>query len=229
MPVTIGDLLTQLVQDRDAALTIADDTERQKKAADVLRDSMFIVHKILGPDLLAAACGQVDETDRAALLQAVAQRSAIFGCVFGTTHGDAASPWRVAEEAIAVARGDAPLLFARIDRHKVNHRIIHAKFEALKWDAYLKGRGMRAGERQELIVQAFGGGTSWETIRRAWRRDVQTALESTQITYLMTLALLEGKRGDPRWEQMGNPDWEGALKHDGKHYLRVLAENYGNR
>ena len=226
MTVTVGDLLVKVVQDRDDALATVDSTERQQKALVAMQEAMFAMHKLLGKDLLVAALGTVDETDRGQVLQTAARRIHALSAVFGDIRDDAASLGKVVEEAVSIANGDAPLMFARLDQRKVNDRIIRAKFEALKWEAYLRGRGISAGESQAMVSKAFGAG--WETIRRAWRRDIGAALDKAHIDYLTAVARVEGQRGIKRWE-MSDDDWLGALQVDGQRCIQIIKENNGNR
>lgn len=226
MTITIGNLLADLVLHRDGALATDDPIERQQKALDVMQEAMFVMNKLLGEDLLTAALGVIDGTDRRLVLETAARRLHALSGVFGKLPMDAAGPFAVVQEAMSVARGDAPLMFARLSGQKVNNRVIRAKFEALQWEAYLKGRGMSANERQDLISNAFG--SVWETIRRSWRRDISAALEKTTIAYLLGLAEMEGRRGSPRWE-MPDEDWRAALQRDGARCKKAVAENNGNR
>lgn len=226
MTTTIGDLLVDLIQHRDDALAAVDPIDGQQLALDVVQEAMFIMHKLLGKDLLAMAIGTIDETDRRLVLETAARRLHALSGIFGKMPVDAAGPFSIVQEAISVSRGDAPLMFARLPGQKVNNRIIRAKFEALQWEAYLKGRGMRAGECQQRIAMAFGSG--WETIRRSWRRDVHASLDEAQIKYLIGVAELEGRRGVPRWE-MPDDDWEEALRRDGERCKKAVSENNGNR
>lgn len=225
MTVTVGDLLVKIVRDRDDAIRTVDPTERQRKALVALQEAMFAMHKLLGNELLVAALGTVDASDRAQVLETAARRIHMLSAVFGDLPEDAASPVNVVEEAVSIAKGDAPLMFARLDGRKVNDRIIRAKFEALKWEAYLKGFGIRAGERHERIALAFGA--DWETIRRAWRRDVASTLEPAQVRYLLAVAEVEGRGRVPRWE-MKDDDWASALTIDGARCVQAIRENNGN-
>lgn len=229
MTATIATLIAGIIQDREIALSTESAADRQDLAIHVVEAAMFMVHKLLGEDLLRAAMGTVDESDRAAVLFATARRLIAMSAVFGTMDDDAAAPFKVAEEAVAVANGDAPVMFARLERRKVNDRINRAKCEALLWDAYLKGKGMKPAERRAKIATAFGHAHGWETIRRGWRRDVANTYKKSTLTYLLLQAEAEGRRGDPRWRLRGDHDWETALNRDGRKFLDIQRENNGNR
>ncbi|GAA3714304.1 hypothetical protein GCM10022268_23850 [Sphingomonas cynarae] len=227
MTTTIGDLLANVILHRDAALATEDQGERQQLALDVVQEALMAMHKLLGKDLLTAALGDVDETDRIALLETAARRLHVLSSVFGMMPVDAAGPFAIAEEAWAVAHGDAPLMFARITGQKVKHRVLKAKLEALAWDAYLEGLGLAPGDRHARIGKAFG--TDWSTIEKWRQRDVWAAMSAVNIKYVIDLARSEGWRKVPRWKLLGNTDWEAALISDGRRYLEILAHNKGNR
>lgn len=227
MTTTIGDLLANVVIHRDAALAAEDQGERQRLALDVMQEALFAMHKLLGEDLLKAALGIVDEMDRIALLETAARRLHVLSSIFGMMPVDAAGPFAIAEEAWAIAHGDAPLMFARITGQKVKHRVLKAKLEALAWDAYLEGLGLVPGDRHARIAKAFGA--DWSTIEKWKQRDVWAAMNAVNIKYVINLARSEGRRGVPRWKMQGNTDWEAALISDGRRYLEALAYNKGNR
>lgn len=226
MTTTIGDLLVRIVKERDEALAAETAAERQQLALGVLETAMFTLHKLLGTDLLTAMLGDLEGADRGVILETAARRIFYLSTIFGKMPLDAAAPFKVVEEAMAIARGDAPLMFARLDGQKVNHRIGQAKFGALKWDAYLRGRGLPPGKRHALIAEAYGA--PWDTIRRAWKRDVVGLLSQESIAYLLQSAEVEGRLGVPRWEMLGSDDWEATMAADGRRYQFIVRENNGN-
>lgn len=223
---TIPELLARIVRERDAALSAASTLERRERALNTLEVAMFTIHKLLGPDLLAATVLDVDSADRGAILHEAARRLFALCAVFGEMPPDPAAPIRIVEEALAVSRGDAPLLFARLDQQKVNHRINRAKFDALRWDAYLDGKGLKPGERHATIAEAYG--TSWETIRRSWRRDVLGRNPDPTDQYLLNRARADGVAGMGQWGGLGDTEWRRALFADGDRYRAILRENNGN-
>lgn len=222
----VADLLAKVLQGRKDALALEDDLERHLKAIHVLHDAMFLVNKLLGDDLLLAVLGTVDNDDREDVLETVALRVHTLSGVFHGLPEDAATLYRVAEEAVSVARGDAPLLFAKGEGPKVNLRIARAKREALIWNAYLKGRGLKAGDRQERIAEAFG--RPWRSISAGWRRDIVAALGASHYDFHIKIAEGEGRRGEPRWEMRESQNWEEALAKDGQRFLDAVRENTGN-
>lgn len=226
MTITVGDLLANVMQHREAALATEDQAARQRKALAVIEEAMFVMHKLLGVDLLASALGTVDETDRVSVLRTAAQRLHAMSGLFGKMPLDAASPFKVVEEAVSISRGDAPLMFARIDRQKVKHRVLMAKAGALRWDAYLDGLGLAVADRHARIAKAYG--TDWLNIEK-WKQRELKALDCQTTKYLISVARNEGRQGEPRWESLGDTDWQSALERDGQQYLTILAENKGNR
>lgn len=228
MPKII-ELLGELMVRRDAALSESQPEKKREAAAAVIQDGMFILRQILGDEIVAEALGAVDDKDRQDILWNAGFRINMLSSFLVSMPIDAASPFKVAEEALSVCKGDAPLMFAKLGARKKNHRINMAKFEAFLWDAYLKGLGVRAGVRQDRIARAFGHMEGWETIRRGWRRDVAGLYPARTEAYLLLQAENEGRRGLPRWKLSEGVEWEEALVADGQHFLRVQKENVGNR
>lgn len=222
------DELKQLILSKADALAEEDPQRRIFKARDVLVGVLGLCAEFLGPELLATAYGKVDPSaEREELLHLLATRLHITSTLFWSLPNDSISLSAVTSEALAVARGDAPLLFARLEGRKVNYRVLRAKFEALKWDKFLDGMGLGPPDRHARIASAFG--QEWETIRRRWKKDVIAGLTKVDVPYFLQSAKLEGKTGF-RPSSLINPGetWETALARSGRAFLQAQTDNAGN-
>ncbi|WP_342658250.1 hypothetical protein NPJ82_02595 [Sphingomonas sp. NY01] len=241
MRTTLGDLLADISVEKERILSLDGGEEQQVAAADLLRKSMFFIHKLLGVEVLQAALGSVDENDPEAVLKVAAARISIFAGLFYQIPEDAASPMKVVEEAAAISNGDAPQMFAKFSDTKVKDRVIRAKFRAHVWAAYLKASGMPAMQAERRVEDAFG--YPWETIRKGWTRDVGAALDEVYRSFALNLAKVTGAAGRPNWEQAEIAhqrtidthatndmlDWEIALRLDGQRFIRALNANAKRR
>ena len=230
---TLAETLLELAKQRQAAASASDDHERSEKAQDLLVGLIYFAQAFMGDELLAAAYGEVDADNRETVLRTIAQRTMVASMLFAKLPDDAASLERVAEEAMAVARGDAPSLFSRLPAaRKRSYRVTRSKFEALTWDAYLEGLNVTASTRHGAIAVAFGH--DWDTVSR-WIKPARSLLGEDYVDYHLELARMQGRRGKPYNMNRSyldtrspHPDpWQEALQRDGRRFLLVQRENLG--
>lgn len=232
---TVRDRFADILLARAAVLESDDEEFREVRAGDALLNAMFLVHKLLGVEVLQAALGTVDEDDPVAVLKTAASRISVLSAVFYKLPRDAASPFAVAEEAMAVARGDVPHIFAQIksgSKPRVKDREHRLKMQAFVWDAYLKARGMKAIDRAWTIGQAYN--SDWSNIKTSWKRDVGS-ISPELFTFSVGLGARAGRENTAHWEladvagaRARDPettrtmeDWEIALKLDVRRLQRA--------
>ncbi|MDR6788723.1 hypothetical protein J2Y58_002088 [Sphingomonas sp. BE138] len=223
---TLADVLAEIANDRQQFLAVEDEERRHIMAADALTKAMFFVYKLLGNDMLSAAIGTVDEDDPVSVLKVASARLLIYASLFKDLPEDKASPIRIIEEAMAIANGDTPVTFAKLEMvPTTKHREHRLKLRAISWDAYLRGRGMSSVDRAWTIGKAFNA--DWSTINTSWRRDIRP-LGEHRIEFSIAIAERAGRNGVANWETVeiayarirdpasteGLEDWELALKLD---------------
>ncbi len=171
-----------------------------------------------GDEILREAYGPV-ETDRKSALQAFALRADLASFAFGELDCGVGSLNEAAAEARAVSQGDKPKVFEKLGRRRAIV-LLRAKFEALRWDAWLNGLGVGTDERHIAIGEAFGA--AWDTISR-WREDVEAAWGRE------ALEQIEIDRGDAvkglrMWSMRPGEAWRQSLRRAGARYLQALRE-----
>jgi hypothetical protein len=232
---TISDRLAEILQTRAEILASEDEEFREIRAGDLLLSTMFLVHKLLGAEVLQAALGTVDEDDPVAVLKTAANRISVLSAVFYKLPQDAASPFAVAREAMAIAHGDKPHIFAQIkssSKPVVKDREHRLKMQAFVWDAFLKAKGMSAIERSYKIGEAYS--SDWGNIKTSWKRDI-ASIPREIFKFAIALGTEAGLTNGAHWEladvageRAKNPeatkkmeDWEVALKMDARALQRA--------
>jgi hypothetical protein len=231
---TFADALLELAEQRRAATSASDEREKSEKAQDLLISLLHFAQTFMGKDLLAAAYGELGTDDRESVLRTIARRTLVTSMLFAKLPDDPASLERVAEEAMAVARGDAPSLFSRLPAaRKRSYRVTRSKFDALTWDAYLEGLNVPASTRHGAIGAAFGH--DWDTVSR-WIKPARSHLGDEYVDYHLALAQMQGQRGEPysinrSYLEARAPDpgpWQEALQRDGRRFLIIQRESLSN-
>lgn len=197
---TVGDRLAEILRARAEVLASDDEEFREHRANDALLSTMFLVHKLLGTEVLQAALGTVDEDDPVAVLETAANRISVLSAVFYNLPQDAASPFAIASEAVAVARGDKPHIFAQIkssSKPVVKNREHRLKMQAFVWDAYLKAKGMGTIDRAWTIGQAYG--SDWSNIKTSWKRDI-ASIPPWKFKFAVAAGIKAGREDGAHWE-----------------------------
>jgi hypothetical protein len=219
------EILTKHMENRLAAEQTNDPIEKGAKARDAVVGMLGFVQFLLGDDVMRAAYGEIDPTNREEMFRIVALRVHTASMVFARMPDDAGSLGHIAEDAMAVGQGDAPIFFARPAR-KRSWRVAKAKFIALAWDAYLEALEVPTTARHSAIVSAFGN--EWDTISR-WIKAARAHLGDQFVDYHLGKARVEGLRRQPyslsityHEAKLGAPmTWEALLARDGERFKAI--------
>lgn len=223
--------LGKLAEDRLAVENTSDPAEKADRARDLLAGMMYFAQTFVGDEVLRAAYGEVKAGDREEALRVSANRLLVADLLFARMPRDDASLFRVAEEAIAVANGDAPTFFARLSGSNVRKVRVHrAKFSAFVWDAYLEALGIDKATREYRIWEAYG--TSSDS-RRKWLKPARAILGEEYVDYHLRKASGEGRRAEPYTFTQSYYDakvaapmtWQEALHRDGKRFKAIQRES----
>lgn len=191
---------------------------REDKAHRYMASVLEFARQVCGEETVQEAYGSV-ATDRAEALQGFAVRAQLASYVFGRHDVGPGSLNEAAAEARAVAQGDKPQVFAKLGRRRPI-RLLRAKYEALRWDAWLNGLGIGVDARHTAIANAFGA--PWDTISR-WRPDVEAAWGREAVRQL-EMDRIDATRGlRMRTMRPGEP-WETGLLRAGARYVAALRE-----
>lgn len=125
----------------------------------------------------------------------------------------------VMAEVRAIAMGDDPKLFKKLEGRVRRYRLALLKLRALEWNAYLSAMGLPAFERQGRISIAYG--YSWDTISR-WADDIRPIVGDKTVDDAIRQARLTYEYEMHALLTAGGP-WEEALTADGKKYLTEIG------
>lgn len=128
----------------------------------------------------------------------------------------------VALEAVSVAGGNYPALFAPIAPKQGKRRTTFnralAKLRALQWDAYFRGMGMSRDARREKITGAFG--VTDAAMEKWLQRELPTTLGADVVDLKLRVAEREG--ANDLWFTSGGAD-DRQLLMDGRAYVRIMG------
>lgn len=225
-------------------------TEEEEKAIEFLRE-IVVVHRdmngphhnallikslmmgitmLIDPNKLKDAYGAIPaETDRRAHLLALADRLELVDGLFemADPHGSPGSLWAAAQEARAVAHGDAPRTFKQLPSQgkrssRLNtYRLAHHQVRALAWAELFRERGVAPSAYQGQIALAFG--ETWETIRK-WRSKLRERLGSAEVDERIWFA---SSISSP-WRRLSDEQIDTLLTKDGKAYRTELWQQAGS-
>jgi hypothetical protein len=225
---TLSDVLGELAKQRVLVENATGPEDKAAKARDAVVGMLHFAQAFLGEDVIRAAYGEIDQDDRAEMLRVVSLRVLMASMLFAKMPDDAGSLDHVAAEAMAVAKGDAPVFFAQLSgARKRSWRVTRAKFEAFTWDAYLEGLGVEPATREGAITTAFGERSD---TRRKWLRPARALLGDDYVDYHLGKAKTEGIGGKPYSlsqsfydAKFGGPQtWQEALARDGERFRETL-------
>jgi len=151
----------------------------------LLPAAMGLAAEAVGRDVLATFSEREMATypqagDRSAALDDLARRIRLL-CLLLPQVQDAGriSMFDAVGEIVAIARGDTPRLFAKLDlgpnsRRRANaFRLALFQVLALMWDAYFRAEGVEPREVKLLISAAFGEDhTTWSRWREPVRQEI---------------------------------------------------------
>ncbi|MCW6531177.1 hypothetical protein NED98_13070 [Sphingomonas sp. MMSM20] len=193
---------------------------RARKAYMLFKAAIRIARGLCGEAMLREVYGPSDDVDGRDRLLLIARRLEAAAWIFLPFHGQPVSLSAVADEAVAVANGDDPLIFARLGKlSKV--RLLGEKLEALKWEAWLSGLGVSAADRQHAITTAYLGNGVWDSIRRRWGEDVNKHFGENRVADVLKRERRDGSRSLRRWVMRPDEHWEAALARSGNRYRRA--------
>lgn len=128
----------------------------------------------------------------------------------------------VALEAISVAGGNHPVLFAPIapkqGRRRDTYTRALAQLRALQWDAYFRGMGLSRDARREMITGAFG--VTSDAMDKWLQRDLPATLGADAVDLQVRIAEREG--ANDSWFTSRGAD-DSRLQMDGRAYKRILG------
>jgi hypothetical protein len=189
---------------------------RQDKARGHMAAVLGFAERLCGCDVVREAYGCAGD-ERESALEAFAERADLAAYVFGQLDRGPGSLNEAAAEARAIAQGDKPVAFAKLGRRRAVV-LLRAKFEALRWDAWLGGIGLSVDQRHSAIADAFG--STWDTISR-WRPDVETAWGREALRQI-DLDRADAANGLRMWSMKPGEPWEASLRRAGDRYLAEL-------
>lgn len=169
-----------------------DPNAREQWARVIMWPIMSFAGRIAGRSLLEAAYQyEWDEETGSESLEKLAKRFQYLAWLFESIDQRPAthSIDQAIVELSAIARGDAPKLFAggrgTKGKQVASYRLAQKKLMALWWDEILRSAGAEVEERHETISVAFGA--PWDTIRK-WRRPLDAQLGPEEVAYKLRLA-----------------------------------------
>ncbi|RYD57203.1 MAG: hypothetical protein EOP83_21160 [Verrucomicrobiaceae bacterium] len=225
---TVGDRwshhrdLDTFLDQREKLLAKAETEEdRQGWSRLLLHHAVDFASKICGEEVIKDAYGSAIEGDRQDALDKIARRLSVVQSIYSPfdkleTPG---SLWSAMSEVRAIANGDEPKLFAKLDGRRRRYRLALTKLRALEWEAYLKALGVGSVERRARITVAYG--YEWDTIYR-WGDDIKSTLGADRVDTALRQAVLLHKH-DMGKMLTGESSWEEALKADGLKHRKEMG------
>jgi hypothetical protein len=213
------DSFTQFIVDEP------DERGRREWAPVLVAEAMEIAAYICGPNVIADAYGvpnpeAADPSDRLDALQALRRRLMYPQRLFAEVDraGGAGSFGNAQAELQAIASGDAPQLFAKLNPNKtVKHRVHSARLLLLQWDAYLEAKGVSGPDRHSEISRAAG--FDWATIYK-WGRKVRDTFGDDEVDRQLRTARLWATSG---FGFCGYRDWKAGVIEAGLAYKAAAA------
>lgn len=210
--------LVDLITTRPRPAAGMPDRYRYDQARGYMAEVLDFARRVCGETVAHAAYGSTS-TEREQALEGFAARADLASYAFGQLDRGAGSLNEAAAEARAIAQGDKPVAFAKLGRRRPIV-ILRAKFDALRWDAWLSGIGIGVDERHAAIAAAFGA--PWDTISR-WRPDLENAWGREALGQIEQ-DRLDARNGLRMWSMAPGEPWETGLTHAGARYLAALRE-----
>ena len=193
-------------------------TVKARNAGSLFASAVRLARDLCGEELLREVYGASDAVARQQQLRLLARRLDAASWLFLPFHDEPHGLLSIADEATAVASGDAPHIFAPLGR-RVRHRLLMARLDALRWDAYLDGLDIDAEERRQAIKVAYGY-TEWETIRRRWKTDIKEVWGAA-VDRRLAADRRDGSNGLRRWQMRPGEAWQSALTRSGERYCAL--------
>lgn len=161
-------------------------------AARLLQWSLRATALAIGPDALKLVYGTPVTDDRQLALLRAWYRVGLMEPLFDglDSPDDLSSIASLQSEFLALANDDTPRLFDRIERgaagvRQNTYRLAPLKLRALGWEAFLRSRGLKAGQAQNMVSDGFG--KTWEAIR-GWKAATSQALGAENVEFFLERA-----------------------------------------
>ncbi len=184
--------------------------------------------RLIGLDVVRRAYGMLPEdADRADHLAALSSRIEMVAPFFKTadpSHSDGSLP-AAAREIAALAAGDVAILFDRVGRGPkssegiVSYRLAEFQLRALYWAEVFKLNGVKPGQFQSWISEAFGHLT-WDAIRK-WKAEVIERLGEKAYRGRMSLARIEADLDRRMSRTFDQDEARRSLQRDGQAFNRL--------
>lgn len=188
---------------------------RRGEARSLLAHALNMAAAMCGPEVLTLAYGLTDSESRKDHLLALADRlhwpALLFAGIAPKTHKDSFEA--LAEECESIARGDKPILTAKLPSYRKQVRLLVAKFRANRWDAYLEGAGIATAERHSALAKAFG--QEWDTMSR-WPSDAVATWGAKPINDRLKMDRYLGKDHIRRNGVLSQESWLSAVNRSGR-------------
>lgn len=201
------------------AQTTAPAEWRRSEARSLLAHALDMAALMCGNEVLTLAYGAAASDDRKDQLLALADRlhwpAQLFAGIMPGAREDSFEA--LADECENIARGDAPVLMAKLPGYRKDVRLLVAKFQAIRWEAYLVGLGLSASGRQDAISGAFG--QSWNTLKH-WKDHAAATWGSRIIENRLQRDRDIGIQDLLHLKHIRDEHWFPALMRSGRIYLR---------
>ncbi len=201
------------------ARTAAPAEWRRLEARKLLAHTLDISALMCGPEVLTLAYGTASSDDRKDHLLALADRlhwpAQLFAGIMPNARQDSFEA--LADECESIARGDAPVLTAKLPGYRKKVRLLVAKFRANRWNAYLDGLGIATVDRHSALADAFG--QEWDTMSR-WTSDAIATWGAKPINDRLRMDCYHGSEDLRRVGVVGDAHWRSAVTRSGRIFKR---------
>lgn len=192
---------------------------RRLEARKLLAHAVDMAALMCGPEVLTLAYGSAASDDRRDHLLALADRlhwpAQLFAGVMPDAREDSFEA--LADECESIARGDAPVLTAKLPGYRKKVRLLVAKFRASRWDAYLNGLGIATVTRHAVLADAFG--QEWDTMSR-WTSDAVATWGAKPINDRLRMDRHHGLDDLRRIGVVRDEHWRTAVTRSGRVFKR---------
>lgn len=195
---------------------------RADKAREILLHALDIARLMCGREVLSLAYGHASTEARKDHLLVLADRLHWPHILFAELEADAGigSFNSASRECESVARGDTPELFAKLPGYRKNVRLLVAKYQANRWDAYLEGLGIPTASRHGALAIAFG--QEWDTMSR-WVRDASGVWGAEPIAHDLKRQRFHGEQDRQRFNDVRPEHWLPAVNRSGRTFKRYAG------
>lgn len=187
---------------------------RENKARELLSHALDIAAHLCGREVMSLAYGSVKSESRRDHLLALADRlhwpALLFEDVESASHDGFKA---LAAECESVALGDAPVILAKLPGYRKKVRLLVAKYQANRWNAYLEGLGIVTPIRHVTLATAFG--QEWDTMSR-WTSDAANAWGAKLIESDLRMQRHHGFEDLRRLGEIQDDHWLPGVNRSGR-------------